>query len=186
MGDSRSNEKIPHIEVRRSRRKSLAIEVASADRVIVRAPVTMGRHTIDRFLADRTEWIDRARKRWSDRAMASGPAPTEHELRAMRSEAMTDLTGRVRRWSPVVGASPTRIQIRNQRTRWGSCSTTGTLSLNLQLMRLPEWVRDYVVVHELAHLAHPNHGSEFWALVACAYPRFREARAHLREVVLFR
>lgn len=186
MGDARDSRTVPHIEVRRSRRKTLAIEVASADRVIVRAPVAMRRHTIDHFLTDRTEWIERARSRWAEREAACGPAPTDLELDAMREAARADFSHRIQRWSPVVGAHPSQVQVRNQRSRWGSCSTTGTLSLNIQLMRLPEWVRDYVVVHELAHLVHPNHGADFWALVGRAFPRYREARAHLREVVLFR
>lgn len=184
--DARPTEITPHIEIRRSKRKTLAIEVASAHTVIVRAPHGLGQGSIDRFLSERAQWIDRARCRWAAREAASGLAPSAAELASMRRKARTDLTARVDRWAPLVGAQPAQIQVRNQRSRWGSCSTTGTLSLNLQLMRLPEWVRDYVVVHELAHLVHPNHGPEFWLLVERVYPRFRAARSHLREVVLFR
>ena len=59
-----------------------------------------------------------------------------------------------------------RIEVRNQRTKWGSCSTSGTLSLNWRLMMAPQEIIDYVVVHELAHLFEPNHGDSFWSLVA--------------------
>lgn len=174
------------IEIRRSRRRTLAIEVASADRVIVRAPKSMSSSAIERFLADRSAWIDRARDRMAERESSAGSPPTDGELSLMRAQAALDLPERVRRWAPIVGAHPTKVQIRNQRSRWGSCSTSGTLSLNLQLMRQPEWVRDYVVVHELAHLVYQNHGHAFWALVAACYPRYREARSLLREAVIFR
>ena len=177
---------IPEIEIRRSRRKTLAIEVASAGRVVVRAPHSMGRHTIDRFLDERADWIDRAKRRIAERESASGPAPSAAEIDAMRSQAASDLADRVDRWANQMGVQPTRIQIRNQATRWGSCSSSGTLSFNLQLMRVPVWVRDYVVVHELAHLVHPNHGPELWGLVARTFPAHREARMLLREAVLYR
>lgn len=65
-----------------------------------------------------------------------------------------------------MGVEYDAIEIRNQRTRWGSCSTNGTLGLNWRLMMAPPEIIDYVIVHELAHLAEPNHGSEFWSLVA--------------------
>ena len=71
--------------------------------------------------------------------------------------------------------------MRNQRTRWGSCATTGRISLNWRLVQVPAPVREYVLVHELMHLRQPNHSRRFWALVARACPGYPAARRWLRE-----
>ncbi len=73
------------------------------------------------------------------------------------------------------------VQIRNQRTRWGSCSTNGTISLNWRLLMAPPEVIDYVVVHELAHLREPNHTDAFWSLVAEYIPRYETHEDWLEE-----
>lgn len=73
------------------------------------------------------------------------------------------------------------IEIRNQRTKWGSCSTTGTLGLNWRLMMAPPEIVDYIIVHELAHLREPNHSNEFWSLVAEHHPEYEEHAKWLDE-----
>ncbi len=92
---------------------------------------------------------------------------TKEELeRLYREEARRHFTERAKHFSEVLGVSYEQIQIRNQKTRWGSYSTrTGTLSLNFRLLMAPPDVIDYVIVHELAHAEHPNHGPRFWRLV---------------------
>jgi predicted metal-dependent hydrolase len=74
-----------------------------------------------------------------------------------------------------------RITVRNQRSRWGSCSRRGTVSLNWRLVQAPEFVRDYIILHELAHLRHPNHSRRFWDEVARLCPGFAQAEAWLKE-----
>jgi predicted metal-dependent hydrolase len=89
-----------------------------------------------------------------------------------------------------LGVSYGRVEIRNQRTRWGSCSSSGTLSFNWRLALAPFDVLDYVVVHELCHLLEPNHSPRFWKLVASRRPRWRRQRdwltAHGPELLAFR
>jgi predicted metal-dependent hydrolase len=80
-----------------------------------------------------------------------------------------------------LGVSFRRVEIRDQRTRWGSCSALGTLSFNWRLVLAPFEVLDYVVVHELCHLRQPNHSPQFWRLVASRRPQWRLQRAWLRE-----
>jgi predicted metal-dependent hydrolase len=74
-----------------------------------------------------------------------------------------------------------RVSIRNQRTRWGACSATGTITLNWRLIQVPDFVREYVLVHELMHRRELNHSRRFWRLVAACCPRLREARTWLRH-----
>jgi predicted metal-dependent hydrolase len=73
------------------------------------------------------------------------------------------------------------VSVRNQRWRWGSCSRQGRICLNWRLVRMPESVRDYVMIHELMHLRRMDHSPRFWKLVEDACPDFRSARAWLRH-----
>jgi predicted metal-dependent hydrolase len=73
-----------------------------------------------------------------------------------------------------------RVSIRNQRSRWGSCSHTGAIALNFRLVQAPDSIRDYVLIHELMHLKQQNHSRRFWRLVESAYPDFRSAERWLR------
>ena len=80
-----------------------------------------------------------------------------------------------------VGARPASVSVRDPRTRWGSCSARGTVSLSWRLMMAPARVAEYVVVHELAHLVHLDHSRDFWRLVARVRPDHRQESAWLRE-----
>jgi len=99
-----------------------------------------------------------------------------------RAEARRHFTQRADHFCEEMGASYEQIQIRNQKTRWGSYShRTGTLSLNFRLLMAPPEVVDYVIVHELAHEEHPNHGSKFWRLVAKHVPSYEKLDDWLDE-----
>ena len=109
------------------------------------------------------------------------------ELRALierwyRREAATYLAERVEHYSPQLGVRPSRVTIRGQRSRWGSCSGKGTVSLNWRLMMVPSALADYVVVHELCHLRHMNHSPQFWAMVAGVVPDCRQRRRSLNAL----
>ncbi len=77
-----------------------------------------------------------------------------------------------------------RVAIRNQRTRWGSCSHKGNLNFHYKIALLPEHLRDYVIVHELCHLGQMNHSQKFWALVAQTIQNHAECRRDLRKISL--
>ena len=108
----------------------------------------------------------------------------EGEMRALierwyRREAATYLAGRVEHYAPRLGVQPSKVTIRGQRSRWGSCSGRGTVSLNWRLMMVPGALTDYVVVHELCHLRHMDHSQRFWAMVSEAIPDYRQRRHSL-------
>lgn len=94
---------------------------------------------------------------------------------------MADIPRRVEKYAPLVGVRVGRITIRNQVSRWGSCSAQGNLNFNCLLMLCPEEVRDYVVVHELCHRKQLNHSPAFWAEVERVLPGYKEQYRWLKE-----
>lgn len=98
-----------------------------------------------------------------------------------RREARTRIAAAVEREATRLDVRPGSVSIRDQRTRWGSCSSRGTLSFSWRLVVPPPGVLDYVVVHELCHLREPNHSRAFWALVEAATPGWSESAAWLRR-----
>jgi predicted metal-dependent hydrolase len=101
--------------------------------------------------------------------------------RALRDLARAQLVPRLHELARLHGFEVTRVSIRSQRSRWGSCSRTGAIALNFRLVQMPPWVCDYVLIHELMHLKQQNHGPRFWALVERACPDYREAERWLRH-----
>jgi len=174
------------IEIRRSKRRTLALEVRDDGRVIARAPLKMPQAMITRFVQEKAAWITRTQERVLQRQRESGSAPTEAEIASWKRAAQRDLALRLSHWAPRVGVVPGKLSIRCQHSRWGSCAAgSRTISLNCQLMRVSEELRDYVVVHELCHLLQPNHSPAFWALVERQLPDYRSRRAALHATHLW-
>jgi predicted metal-dependent hydrolase len=113
------------------------------------------------------------------------PAPT-HDLRPAIERhlwrlAGSELPGRAFALAARHGLTIRRVTVRNQRSRWGSCSVRGTVSLNWRLVQMPDWVRDYVILHELMHLREMNHSRRFWRCVAEVCPPFADAERWLKQ-----
>lgn len=125
--------------------------------------------------------------RRGDTVWLCGPVP---EVAALRPTLVAWYREQARAWLPhrlaelalQVGLRPRRVIIRDQRSRWGSCSSRGTISLNWRLVLVPRPLADYVLVHELCHLRHLSHSGAFWRLVATTMPDWRERRARLHEI----
>ena len=160
----------------RSDRKSIGIQI-TADGVVVRAPKDLPDDRIDQFVQSKRSWIEEH--------LAKRPQPqprfTQAQLEALAQQALTVIPQRVRHFAPLVGVTYGGITIRNQRTRWGSCSGRGNLNFNCLLMLTPSEVIDYVVVHELCHRKEMNHSPRFWAQVERVLPEYRTSLAWLRE-----
>ena len=103
------------------------------------------------------------------------------DIQRLADEAMSVLPAKATYYAPKVGVAFGRITIRNQRTRWGSCSGKGNLNFNCLLMLAPEYVQDYVVVHELCHRLEMNHSARFWNEVERVLPDYRIAKRWLKE-----
>lgn len=106
------------------------------------------------------------------------PASVDRELRA---RAAKELPPQLLDLADRHGLAVTRVSIRNQRSRWGSCSPRGHIALNFRLLLMPPDVREYILIHELMHLRQPNHSIRFWRLVEAACPGFRDAERWLKK-----
>ena len=170
------------IEVIRSRRKTLSVEIREG-RVLVRAPLRVSNAEIARFLREKQGWIDKhlAGVRAQEEAKKDIPLLTEEELRALVREAKRLIPDRVAYFARLLGVSYGRITIRCQHTRWGSCSSRGNLNFNCLLMLAPRDVLDSVIVHELCHRKHMNHSAAFYEEVLRVLPDYKTQDRWLKK-----
>lgn len=178
------NQKIPY-EIIYSRRKTVAIQITRDARVQVRAPYGCSKSFIDSFVREKSDWISRhlalAEKRKREPAASGQPALTAKERARYIKIARDIFTRKTEYYARIMGVSYGRISIREQKTRWGSCSSQGNLNFNWRLIFAPENVLDYVVVHELAHRKEMNHSKAFYAIVESVLPDYRVSRKWLRD-----
>ena len=163
----------------RSSRKTLAIQITPAGKVILRCPNRCPKKDAEAFLESKGDWIEAHLQKLAGQPALQPLSP--EEVQALRRQAAEDLPRRVARLAPLVGVTCGRVTIRSQRTRWGSCSARGNLNFNCLLSLCPEAVRDYVVVHELCHRIELNHSPRFWAEVARIMPDYALHRNWLKE-----
>ena len=167
-------------EIIHSKRKTVAIQIKSDGRVVVRAPLRMSRADITRLVEEKSGWIEKHLAQLRRQSGSAEPAFTAGQLRQLAEAARQDLPRRAARFAPLVGVSYGRITIRAQKSRWGSCSSKGNLNFNCLLMLCPEEVRDYVVVHELCHRKEMNHSDRFWQELARVLPNYEKQRKWLK------
>ena len=126
------------------------------------------------FVEKSVHWITRQREK-----RAAIPRPAVVNESGMRARALVELPGELLRLAERHGIDVSRVSIRNQRSRWGACSAHGSITLNWRLVLVPDFVREYVMLHELMHRRELNHSRRFWRLVAAVCPRHQEARRWL-------
>ncbi len=170
------------IEIIRSRRTTAAIQIRQDGTVIFRAPMRMGEGEIRRILREKQAWIEAHREKALNSQRRADLSPlTAEDISRLAREAVAALPGMVKEYAARMGVTYGRITVRNQVSRWGSCSSSGNLNFNCLLMLTPTEVREYVVVHELAHRRHMDHSAAFWREVEGVLPDYRERVRWLKE-----
>jgi hypothetical protein len=159
----------PAVEVRRSQRRRRTVSAyRDGERVVVLIPAQFSG-------AEEQEWVDRMVARLTARERKG------HTDEALYERA-TRLAERYLAESPAAAAPASVRWVRNQHGRWGSCTPSDrTIRISARLQGFPDWVIDYVLLHELAHLVVANHNNQFWSLVA-RYPRAERARGYLEGI----
>ena len=164
----------------RSRRKTLSIEISRDAQIVVRAPLRLPQREIERFLSEKRSWVLTHLERQRQKN-AKHPEPDEATWMCWKAEALAELPPKVAFYARRMGVCPTAVHFSRARTRFGSCSPKDSITFSLRLMDYPEAARDYVVVHELAHIRYKNHGQAFYRFVASVLPDWRQRQALLNE-----
>jgi predicted metal-dependent hydrolase len=164
---------VHYVRMRQARRYVMRVRPDGGVRVTI--PRGGSQAEARRFAERHRDWALRQRTKV---LAARRPA---HVDAALKERARRELPPRLLQLAAENGLTVTRITIRDQRSRWGSCSSKGHIALNYRLLLMPEDVRDYILVHELMHLRQPDHSRRFWRHVEAAFPRFREAERWLRR-----
>jgi predicted metal-dependent hydrolase len=159
--------------VRHRRARRYVLRVLDDGSLRVTMPRWGSRREALRFVESSHRWI------LKERASRQNAAQNRPETVAARADAVQVLPRQLLALAAQLGIAVARVSIRDQRSRWGACSTSGTITLNWRLVLMPDWVCEYVMVHELMHRREMNHSARFWRHVAAACPRFIEARRWL-------
>lgn len=175
---------IPDYRIIRTRRKTIGLEISPDLQITVRAPYHLSDVRIREFVESKQTWILKHLAIMQDR-QAHDPIPagviSDKELRHMTKEARIIIPERVKYFAKIIGVTYGQITIRHQKTRWGSCSSSGNLNFSCMLMATSPELIDYVVVHELCHRKQLNHSPLFWKEVEEILPDYRNLRSRLRE-----
>jgi predicted metal-dependent hydrolase len=170
------------VVVRHPRARRYLIRVCEDGTVRVTVPRWGSKREALAFAERERAWIASQLRRVEQQRTGTPAAPLLPDVeRELRARATRELPQRLLELAAQHALTVVRVSVRNQRRRWGSCARGGHICLNWRLVRMPAWVRDYVMLHELMHLMHMNHSRSFWRLVARACPDYEAARRWLRE-----
>lgn len=174
------------VTIIKSKRKTMAISINRDGEILFRVPLRTSEREIMRLAEEKSRWIIthylEIRDKKNSRPVSDLSAIQRNALeKRYKDAARSYIPQRVAYYHAMTGGLYERITVRDQKTRWGSCSSKGTLSFNWRLMLAPPAVLDYVVVHELCHLTHMNHSPAFWQAVEEVCPDYRALRRWLKE-----
>ena len=171
------------VKIIRSNRKTVSIQVNQDLSITVRAPQRVTQKEIKRILEKNDSWIQKHIEMLREKQAEAEDVKklTAEEIKTLAEQALKLIPQRVEYFARQVGVTYGRITIRNQKTRWGSCSSKGNLNFNCLLMLAPTEILDYVVVHELCHRKEMNHSKAFWTEVEKVLPDYRRSVQWLKE-----
>ena len=172
-----------NVEVRRSKRKSAAIKITADMQIVVFVPLYVSDNEIEKMVISKSKWIDehmlKVQSTIDERSKLE--KITFEQVKELADQAVEYIPKRVKYYAEKENFVYNKITIKNLVSRWGSCSTKGNLNFNCLLMLTPDYVIDYIVVHELCHLREMNHSEKFWAEVEKIMPDYQRAELWLKQ-----
>lgn len=172
-----------NIEIIRSKRKTISLRIKPDGSIELRTPLYMTDSQIQKFINEKTNWIEKHLKSVKERQeqMKQIKPLSNDDIQKLADKALDYIPNRVEYYSKILNVTYGKITIRNQKSRWGSCSSKGNLNFNCLLMLTPTEVLDYVIVHELCHRKEMNHSARFWAEVEKIIPDYKNHKKWLKE-----
>ncbi|MBQ8782962.1 MAG: M48 family metallopeptidase [Clostridia bacterium] len=169
-------------ELKRSKRKTISIEIAKKCKVLVKAPYLLPKRTIDKFVTEHTDWIEKHIEIQKERNNNAPPELTEKETKELKKKAREYIVPKVNEFAEIMGLEYGDIKITSAKTRYGSCNTrTHNLCFSFRLIQKPLPLVDYVIVHELAHIVHPNHSKAFYNYIEQFMPDYKDRIKQLKK-----
>jgi predicted metal-dependent hydrolase len=172
-----------NVEVRRSKRKSATIKITADMQIVVFVPLYVSDNEIEKMVISKSKWIDehmlKVQSTIDERSKLE--KITFEQIKELADQAVEYIPKRVKYYAEKENFVYNKITIKNLVSRWGSCSTKGNLNFNCLLMLTPDYVIDYIVVHELCHLREMNHSEKFWAEVEKIMPDYQRAELWLKQ-----
>ena len=175
------NKKISYTWRKSRRARHMRLAVYPGGRVVVTTPFYFPEYLMKKFLEKKAHWLQKKVswfRQWEGRILPGG---NKKDYLENKNKALVLAKNRIEHFNKIYNFSYQKIGIRNQKTRWGSCSKKGNLSFNYKIIFLPEKMADYIIVHELCHLSEFNHSKNFWRLVAKTLPDYLAIRRDLRK-----
>lgn len=165
-----------------TRTKNLKLAIHPGGSFVVTAPRFISESLVERFIIQKAAWVIERIEYFKQFAVVPTKRNARKDYAEHKERARTIAHARLAHFNQIYQFDYKRISIRNQKTRWGSCSKQGNLNFNYKIALLPDHLVDYIVVHELCHLQEFNHSQDFWNLVAKAIPEHKTHRAELKKV----
>lgn len=162
-----------------SKRKTMGLEITKDLKILVRAPMRAAKRDIEQMVQKHAGWIDSHLEKQRLRLEAR-PQLSQEAQESLRRYAKAVIPSKVAYYGRLMGLVPAGITITSAEKRFGSCSAKNRLCFSWRLMRYPEAAVDYVIVHELAHIVHKNHGKAFYALIETHMPDYKERKKLLK------
>ncbi|MFA6285701.1 MAG: SprT family zinc-dependent metalloprotease [Parcubacteria group bacterium] len=177
------NEKVEYSLRESARARCLRVTIYPGGELAATLPRNFSLEQLENFLRQKADWILRkmnlARKRKPSLLL---PKASRREYLLRKKEAIALIKKKTEQFGAIYNLYPARISIRNQKTRWGSCSRKGNLNFNYRIVHLPEKYQDYVVAHELCHLKEFNHSKRFWDLIEETISDCKKIRREIRNL----
>ncbi len=164
--------------IKSAKRKTLELSINDNLELIVRAPKTISKSEIDNFVEKHRLWAEKHILLKKERLEKQSVTKEEEEI--AKKTAFPYLMRRTEYFSEIMGLTPTGIKVTSAKKRFGSCSAKNSICYSWRLMLYPKEAIDYVIVHELAHIVHKNHSSEFYSLIEKYLPNYKELEKLLR------
>jgi predicted metal-dependent hydrolase len=179
-----NNGKIEYSLKKSSRARKIRITVNCDASVVLTLPIRSSEIFAEKFLLEKSTWVLKKINYFKKYKVVSVKRRTRSDYLKNKELARKLIVNKINKVNSFYGFKFNKVSIRNQKTRWGSCSINRNLNFNYKLIYLPEELSEYIVAHEICHLKEFNHSREFWKLVSEGVPSYKEIRKELKRIII--
>ncbi|MFA4942403.1 MAG: M48 family metallopeptidase [Patescibacteria group bacterium] len=176
-----NGQKIEYAIKKYKNNKNLRLAINSSGHLVASKPWYLTEKTLKNFILKNSQWIIEKMSQWQKIKETNPFRSNQKEYSTYKKQAERLIIKKVNDFNQAYQFKFSKITIRNQKTRWGSCSSRGNLNFNYKLVFLPERMINYIIVHELCHLRELNHSPRFWSLVAQNIPNYKIIQKDLQK-----